>query len=332
MRFAVERGLALVALLAAAIPALGQTAIGPGTAASFASAEEGARVLSRRDGFVAAMSPFDRSARLETDRDVGEEEYLAFVARQAREWTEAERNAIGGILEEFRKRTAELDLGLPRAVTLIKTSGAEEGHAAYCRGAAVILPENVLAGDPAQLRTTVFHELFHVSSSHHPERRAALYDIVGFEVAPEIALPESLRSRKLTNPDAPRIDSVIRVRVNDRGSRRPATPVLLAAGDRYDVKKGGQFFDQMEFRLLVLDEAGGGRFVPANGADGRPALLAPAAVPDYLEQVGRNTRYIIHPEEILADNFVLLIDDAKPVPTPKILERLRALLAREPGH
>jgi hypothetical protein len=195
----------------------------------------------------------------------------------------------------------------------------------------VILPANLIDGDPARLRTTVFHELFHVSSSHHPERRAALYRIVGFEVAPEIALPESLRARKLTNPDAPRIDSVIRVAGRAEGRRRPVTPVLLATADRYDPRKGGEFFGQMEFRLLVLDESGG-RFVAAKGPDGRPALLAPAAVPDYLEQVGRNTRYIIHPEEILADNFVLLIDDAKPVPTPRILERLRALLAREPGH
>jgi hypothetical protein len=85
----------------------------------------------------------------------------------------------------------------------------------------------------------------------------------------------------------------------------------------------------MEFRLLVLDEADG-KFHPAVLPDGKPQLLEVSAVPDYWQQIGRNTRYVIHPEEILADNFVLLIHPKPnaPPPTPAILEKLRALLAR----
>ena len=36
-------------------------------------------------------------------------------------------------------------------------------------------------------------------------------------------------------------------------------------------------------------------------ATGEPVLLDPANVPDFHEQIGRNTKYIIHPEEVLAD-------------------------------
>jgi hypothetical protein len=321
MRFAAE--LLLLSLMAGA-----PVEIGPGSTADFATAAEGARILTVRDVFVAAMSPFDRSARLKTDRQVPEEEYLAFVSRQTRDWTETETGALRGILERFRSATASLDLPLPPIVHFVKTTGDEEGHAAYCRDSAVILPANVIGGDPAELRKTVFHELFHIYSRHHPEKRAALYRILGFEVCPEVALPEVLRHRKITNPDAPLIDSVIRVTV--AGKPRPVTPVLLATTERYDVKKGGEFFDQMQFRLLVLEETGGG-FRPAASADGRPQLLEAGAV-DYLDQVGRNTTYIIHPEEILADNFVLLIQSTKPALTPAILEKLRALLGRKEAH
>ncbi len=284
MRFAAERGVFADALRFAALnAALGVAAvlasgtaraqtveIAPGTKAGFASAAEGGRLLSDRDVFVAAMSPFDRAARLKTDRDVTETEYLAFVARQTLEWTDTEAAALTAILERFRKATADLDLRLPPVVLFVKTTGLEEGRAAYCRGASVVLPVNVVGGDAKELEKTVFHELFHIFSRHHPERRAALYRILGFEVCPEIALPESLRNRKITNPDAPLLDSVVRVRVN--GERRPVAPLLLARTERYDVQKGGEFFDSMDFRLLVVVEEGG-RFRPAARPDGKPWLL-----------------------------------------------------------
>lgn len=42
--------------------------------------------------------------------------------------------------------------------------------------------------------------------------------------------------------------------------------------------------------------------------------------------MGRNTGYIIHPEEILADNFKLLATGAENVPSPQILEKMRVIL------
>ena len=50
---------------------------------SFATVPEARKLLSTRDAFVARMSPFDRSARMKTDREVSEAEYLAFAAAAA---------------------------------------------------------------------------------------------------------------------------------------------------------------------------------------------------------------------------------------------------------
>ena len=316
---------ALLGLSGRAIALKEAIEIRAGTKVEFASAADGARLLASRDVFVQAMSPFDRSARLKTDRDVTEAEYLAFVSRQAMNWTEGEKLKLRAILESFRARTAGLDLRFPPNISLLKTTGLEEGMAAYCRGASIVLPAKVIQGEPAELQSTVVHELFHIYRRHYGENRRLLYKIIGFDVCPEIALPEELRSRKITNPDAPLLDSYIRIRVGD--TRVAATPVLISRTEHYDRRQGGEFFASMDFRLLVLDEVDG-RFRSSALPGGRPHLLKPSEVPDYLEQIGRNTKYIIHPEEILADNFVLLVNGTSPVPSPGILEQMRSLLTK----
>jgi hypothetical protein len=312
-------------LLAGADPGPETADLAPGSKVRFATAAEGSRLLSVRDVFVKAMSPVDRGARLKTDRDVSEAEYLAFVARQPLEWTRVEKARLAGFVDAFRAKTERFAMRFPADVSFVKTTGLEEGNAAYCRGATVVLPQRLLDGDEDVLRTTIFHELFHVYRTHNPEKRAALYAIVGFTPVPEIPLPSALAQRKITNPDAPLIDSVVRIARD--GRRVAATPLLLATAERYDTKKGGEFFDSMEFKLLLLDESGG-RLAPASGADGAPLLLDPSEAPDYLEQIGKNTRYIIHPEEILAENFVLLVGGKRDMPSPRLLKDLEAVLAR----
>jgi hypothetical protein len=56
-----------------------------------------------------------------------------------------------------------------------------------------------------------------------------------------------------------------------------------------------------------------------------PRLRSTGDLRQFAEQVGRNTGYIIHPEEILAENFAQLAT-GKTGPTPEVHERLRAAL------
>jgi hypothetical protein len=62
---------------------------------------------------------------------------------------------------------------------------------------------------------------------------------------------------------------------------------------------------------------------------GEPLLLDPQAAPSYHEQIGRNTGYIIHPDEILAENLVQVVLDAKEPATPRVHEAVRKALLRE---
>jgi hypothetical protein len=61
----------------------------------------------------------------------------------------------------------------------------------------------------------------------------------------------------------------------------------------------------------------------------QPVLVSPEEISGFFEQVGRNTKYVIHPEEILADNFALLILDEHNVPSPEILQKMRIILLKK---
>ena len=48
----------------------------------------------------------------------------------------------------------------------------------------------------------------------------------------------------------------------------------------------------------------------------------------FYDKIGLNTKYIIHPEEILADNFVILVQGKTDIPSPEIIESMRNILAK----
>ena len=76
--------------------ALAQTETAPSISFLFASLEEGREILRARDGFIRRLSPFDRAARLKTDREVSETEFLNFVAGEVIEWDSADRERVRG--------------------------------------------------------------------------------------------------------------------------------------------------------------------------------------------------------------------------------------------
>lgn len=70
--------------------------------------------------------------------------------------------------------------------------------------------------------------------------------------------------------------------------------------------------DESQWKPLLVDDA--------------PVLLSPDKTPDYMKRIGNNTGYIIHPDEILADNFVHLILQTKDLETPHIVTQMEELL------
>lgn len=295
-----------------------------GAQAHFATVEEARSVLSAHDDFAKAVSAFDRQARLQAAGPVSLDDWLAFNAAQARPWSEEEQAKVSAALAALRPKLEKFRLPLPAQILLVRTTGKEEANAAYTRQAAIIIPDGVLQSDPDKLERLLAHELFHVLSRHDADQRRRLYAIVGFEPMDEIELPTEWNARRITNPDAPRIDSRITLAVE--GKSVVAAPMLFATPAAFDAEAGGSLFKYLTFRLLVLERKGD-RW-QAKLENGQPVLLDPREQPDYGRQIGGNTGYLIHPDEILADNFVLLVRGERAVKTPRILEAMGAVLAK----
>lgn len=294
-----------------------------GTRIRFATPEVGRALLTAEDDFSRNLSVYDLQCRLKTDQPVRLEDWRAMVADQVRPWSEREQRSLRSAIEELRQRLEVFTLPLPGEIWLVRTTGEEESNAAYTRGRAIVLPTKVISYAQRPLERLLAHELFHVMSRHDPALRGRLYRLIGFEPCDPIELPATLASRKITNPDAPLIDCVIRLPAED-GKVYTGAPVLYAADTRYDAQRKPTLFQSLIFRLLVV-ESRDGRFVPVL-RDGQPVVIDPTREPAFFAQVGRNTDYLIHPDEILADNFVRLVFGDTQVATPQLLEKMRQIL------
>lgn len=296
----------------------------PGCQLVFATPDEGKKILGSEDDFVSRLSPFDRAARMKTSRDVGREEYLAFVTRHVLSWEKEEQEKVASAAIPLEEQLKKLKVPFPEKIMIIKTSGDEEGGAAYTRGTAIILPRGILKQPASSITRLLCHELFHVLSRTQPQWCDRFYAAIGFERCDELVYPEMLRSRKLTNPDAPILRHWIKLEKD--GVEQAMIPILFSRVDRYDEQKGGRFFDYLEFRFLVIRlEEGSTAIKPWIEGD-EVVMYRPEEVSRFFEQVGRNTTYILHPEEILADNFALLIAGEKNLPSPEIAARFYDLL------
>jgi hypothetical protein len=289
---------------------------------SFATRDQGQAVLASSDDFVVRLSPFDRAARMKTNRVVSEQEYLSFVRRSVLDWSdEGQKKRVARAADQVEKYFADLGIRVPDA-RLVKTNGSEEGGTAYTRANVIVLPTPVLADPKQDLVEIISHELFHIISRNDVALRNKLYETIGFKPCAEFAFTAALASRKITDPDAPRNDHCILLKF--QGQPVWATPVLYANRDKYDLKKGGVFFDYLQFKLALVDASAKPTSGPPVAANAGTRFVDVGEVSGFFEQVGNNTEYIIHPEEILADNFSYLVTKKKGLKSPKIpMEILR---------
>lgn len=299
--------------------ALGEVAITSSTEVQFATAAQGKDALKTEDDFLKNVSLFDIQVRLQTGEKKEAKDLGEFQASAVREWNDDEKKTLTKILEDLKEKLKPLTLSLPKTILLVKTTGEEEGNAAYTRGNAIFIPPTRLG--PGLLKTLA-HEIFHVMSRHDRKLRDKAYAFVGFKACNEITLPGEYASRRITNPDAPVIDSYIEI--EEKGNKLAMTPVLFASKEKFDPIAKGDLFSYLTFKLMAI-ENDGKVWRPIVKSDG-PIFIDAAKNASFMNQTGDNTKYIIHPEEIMADNFSYLVLGKKDLKTPQIVENLKELL------
>jgi len=302
----------------------GGIALSGKTALTFSSASESAAFLGSEDDFIRALSPADHQVRF-GDVDAS---YLEVAETAAKDWTDDERALVTESVrlasEGYQARGVTLPF--PPTVRLMRTTGAEEGYiGGYTRGDAIVFPDALFEDAPEDLAFFVTHELFHVATRFEPTLRGPIYAIFGFAPCGELRMPPELFAIKLTNPDAHHLQHC--VEVNIEGEDLLVMPLLTANAPPAEAPtEAGAQVSQIELRLIAVSPGG----EPLRNSDNELRFYDLGDVPGYFEAIGGNTDYIIHPEEIAADNFALLVMGAEDRPNPELFEELRAVLATTP--
>jgi hypothetical protein len=308
--------LLLAALLAAATSAAAAPAF------VFATVEEARSVLAREDDYLLATTGLERRARLRSAQPVERAEYAAHMAAQALAWPAEERRRVEAMLAQIAPLLDGMSVSLPERILMIRVAPKLEDGAPHTRANAIVLPATWLSGAQPALMYVLTHELFHVLSRHDRAARERLYAAIGFHPCVRVEVPSPAADLRVTNPDAVEHRHAIRVRY--RGEPLEAMPYPAFTSAQPDLAQS--FFASLQMRWLLIERDGErcrARAAPVN-ADELEGLY---------EQIGRNTNYLAHPEEIVADNFALLLmrqmtSAPGAPPSPDVLERIRAALAR----
>lgn len=286
----------------------------------FASADEARAALVADDDWMATTSAFQRAATLGRADGVDVPEFKAALARaghacsdeEQQRWTKAAATAL--------PRIREIGLPVPWPVTLVCTDGTDSAGAPYTRGRAIFMPREAEAG-PRDAFVLV-HEIVHVTSRAHPRLATHLYRELGFEPVAELAWPREWLDARISNPDAPH--SRHAMQVDTPAGRQWIVPLLVA--NRTQLRPGETFFNVLQVRALAITPGANGQPSQPVRRDGQLLWWPVEALPAYLQRLGGNTGYVLHPEETLADNIALLALQ-RPARNPALLERLRAALA-----
>lgn len=306
-------GLAACATQSATVPLVNSTRETVGFAS--ATPEQGAAILSANDEYLSVLSAADLSIRLQGREGTGADLGRVYAgATQA--WTSAENERLRLMVVRHRPRLNQLAGWLPDTVYFIKGSRAIEGGIPHTRGDGIFFGPQLPESDEA-LDGLFMHELFHVLSRHSASRHDELYGIIGFVRCPA-ELPQSMRDRGITNPDAPAVQHASPMSQSD--ATLLATPLLFADPARYDPSKQnlGQYFDP---ELQLLRRGADGKCRPAEGVSMSQDAIREAI----FARSGRNTNYMFHPEELMADNFSQMMM-GRSVADPWVHERLAVLL------
>jgi len=277
----------------------------------FTSLKNSINKLINHDEFTNRWSKFDIDVRL-NKQNGNKNELFQYISTQALQWSESEKIKVDSVMQSINKDIKHLMLNIdyPNSIFFIKTTGEEEGNASgYTRSNCLILNDETLIWGFQELKNIIIHELFHIISRNNLSFREKMYEVIGFKVIKEISFPQSLIDFKVTNPDAPMINSYINL---SNGEESKDYALITYSKKEFN---GGSLFDYVTFGFIKLQDLNNGEKLPIIYVDGD--------FTNFFEQIGNNTGYIIHPDEILADNFVFLLNENNNLPSQWVVDKMK---------
>src|SRR5262245_22843319 len=265
----------------------------------FADRHRAQKILGHKDRWAEQLSDFDLGARQKTAEPTTLRDFLDFVADAGLAWTAQEETAWKAVVHKLSDAMEGLSLHVPN-IDLVKTSGEEEFGGAYTRRTAVMLPASATSlptTDPRRAYFLLAHEVFHAFSRRDSRLRDDLYALLGFKTVEGFEYPAELEERRISNPDA--FEYVHTVTVQAGSESVDVLPVIQSLLPLNAVIQLPDFFAALDIVLLAVDSGTGEALRDGNG----DLIKYNFGNTNWVPLMLRNSDSIIHPEEILADNF-----------------------------
>lgn len=263
------------------------------------------------DGFFKNISALEINIQMKNpaepgDREAALREFVPFLKTQVSNWTTQEKLAMYEVFKKVKQLCDTINPRIfPGSIRLVKIKNGHYGNDVYyTRGNNIMIPENIFQkADIHDQVPVMVHEVFHILSRKNPQLRDDLYKLIGFEKADKpVKLNKILDHFLLTNPDGVSFQYLIHLEA--QGRQVKAIPLITSKWARYkpDVPS---FFDYLNFDLYKLDDHGDS-YMATSTPQGR-SLIPVDETPSFFTKIKDNTQYIIHPDEIMADNFMLAL-------------------------
>ena len=261
----------------------------------FADLKEAQKLYLSNTDYLNNFSQYDLDYKM-NKKNATLEEFKAFGVSQMLEFTDKEKELISKQIEKMEKTLEIQKMSLPfnEEIIFIKSTQKEEnGSLAYTHGTQIYLAEKFMDKmEETSIRKKFFvdkvfwHELFHCLTRANKTFRKDMYKIIHFTVTEkDFTIPKPIYDISISNPDVEHHDSYATFNINGKDID---CYMVLTASKPFE-KPGDSFFACMQSSIVPIDSKG--------------EFYLPDEAKNFWEIFGKNTSYVIDPEECLADNF-----------------------------
>ncbi len=258
-------------------------------------------------------------------------EYKGFLQRDVSNFTKEESEFIVKTMNQaFQLCQTVSDKFFPDEILLIKSHGKAYGEDTYyTRENCIIIPKQALAKRNAdEFLKVMLHEISHIVTRTRPTLKAQLYALIGFKkMTNPLIINDSLSQRLLTNPDG--VQQNWATTLTAAGNKSVfAIPLLYAKNNMWSPEVP-DFFDNMGWNYFEIEPSANAKsLVVMTRGDKQQSTLDTKGINEMFQQ-NYNTQYIIHPDEIIADNFAfLMLSEKKPAILDLFTEGGRTLIQK----
>lgn len=258
-------------------------------------------LITALDTYTNNLTQYDLDARCHK-QGATLNDYLELCKKSVKDFSEEETYELSTDMYEVDSELKRHGMQIPdiEDINIVRTSGEEENDTcAYTRGNTIFLCDKAFAQGGGFLERVFVHELFHILSRNCPEFKKEMYSIIGYTVTDKTyAYPEAF-GNFISNPDTP--NQICYAPYTIKGKEYNLVTMMFT---HFNWGEGQDFNSMLHPYFFPVDE--NGEFI--HRPDGQIVKFNyPQCCTSYLDKVGRNSHYLLNPEEVLAENFVYAV-------------------------